>query len=583
MSTFKSNNKLHINYMYLLMLFISCYSLVRCFFETDLSDESYYVSEAITVLSGNTPLAYNTSLTSGMSFLILPILFIVRIFNPEFTGIVLILRICFTLFRFLLIFCISKLLYPDSMKDSCFLWIMVMIPYSAAINNQWSYNSISVWLLITSGALLCYSLDTKHPHSLLFCFLSGVLSCLCFFAHAFMAVSILTQIVLLLIYVRKENGVYRFLLYSIGGLTQALLVFIGIMISGGFSNICSGIETLINHPFEQSGSWKTQVKLCLQYFSKSLLMYFILFVLSVITVIVISKIKKKNTLIKHMLFEVAMLTLALTCISHFFINCKKVEWHFAGLIFLLTFAICFFIKDCKSSMLFLGLPIIVFTAGEILFSYTNGPTTRFQFFIPLIIPILYMADNISNKTLIRISAFSACSLVLLGSLRVYRDDELINLRYRVSDGVYKGLYTTEQRSQDLPEIERYIKTNTGKGVSVSFRDNVPFAYMMSNGTMCELSTWDCLQYTRGCNNPSNLYRYYMRKKSIPETIIYIDFGTDSKLSIDDTNYKYNSFINTYYTLTDKQTLNKTFFDVRKYELNSSITYDDIDFESMLDE
>lgn len=151
---------------------------------------------------------------------------------------------------------------------------------------------------------------------------------------------------------------------------------------------------------------------------------------------------------------------------------------------------------------------------------------------------------------------------------VYRDDSI--LKYKVGEGVYAGIYTTEARSCDLPEMERYLNETIGENDIYAFRDNVPFAYlMMHHGQVCEVSTWDILQYTYKRNSPSILFEYYKGRDMIPDKIIYIDFGRDANLSIEDPAFKYNQFVNTYYDRRDDFELNDTFYHVITYEYNGS--------------
>lgn len=80
------------------------------------------------------------------------------------------------------------------------------------------------------------------------------------------------------------------------------------------------------------------------------------------------------------------------------------------------------------------------------------------------------------------------------------------------------------------------------------------------------STWDTMQYSYGFNHPEIMYRYFKNKGSIPDIVIYIDFGRDEQISVDDENYLFNDFINKYYVLDDSQTLNDQ-FRVKKYVRN----------------
>ena len=80
---------------------------------------------------------------------------------------------------------------------------------------------------------------------------------------------------------------------------------------------------------------------------------------------------------------------------------------------------------------------------------------------------------------------------------------------RVQSGVYKGLYTSPTRARDLPAMEQYLNSVIGENESYALRDNVPFAYLMTHkGKVCEIQTWDSLQYFYYKNSPEVLYDYY---------------------------------------------------------------------------
>lgn len=89
--------------------------------------------------------------------------------------------------------------------------------------------------------------------------------------------------------------------------------------------------------------------------------------------------------------------------------------------------------------------------------------------------------------------------------------------------------------------------------------------MMHRGVMCDKATWDCLNYSYQKNAPANLYEFYQRRGAFPQKYIYVDFGRDENLSIEDEDFKFNEFINTYYTKTADFALNETFYHIMVYE------------------
>ena len=163
---------------------------------------------------------------------------------------------------------------------------------------------------------------------------------------------------------------------------------------------------------------------------------------------------------------------------------------------------------------------------------------------------------------------------------VYRDEHIQYLDYKVESGVYKGIYTTQARQNDLVELEEYLNQIVDEDESYSFRDNVPFAYlMMHKGKVCEISTWDYMQYSYHRNSPAPVFDYYRVRDMIPDKIIYVDYGRDANLSIEDPDYRYNDWVNSYYDKVDDFVMNGTFYHVVVYQYNGSF---DGDYQTWID-
>ena len=60
---------------------------------------------------------------------------------------------------------------------------------------------------------------------------------------------------------------------------------------------------------------------------------------------------------------------------------------------------------------------------------------------------------------------------------------------------------------------------------------------------------------------------------IPDKIIYVDYGRDDKLSIEDPEYRYNDWVNEYYDLVEDIELNETFSRVMVYQYNGTFDGD----------
>jgi len=129
---------------------------------------------------------------------------------------------------------------------------------------------------------------------------------------------------------------------------------------------------------------------------------------------------------------------------------------------------------------------------------------------------------------------------------VYRDGEIRALNTHVDQGIWKGCYTTENRAQQILEMEGFIRERTSENDKVLFQDWASFAYMMNDGQAFTPSALDPCSYTYGVNNPEILYDYFYMKNSVPNKIFYVDYGRDDCLSIEDEEWKFNDFVKSYY-------------------------------------
>ena len=219
---------------------------------------------------------------------------------------------------------------------------------------------------------------------------------------------------------------------------------------------------------------------------------------------------------------------------------------------------------------YIGIYPIAFSVGCALFINNSASFERYTAAIPCLAISLLILMNQKDRFTVVLSN-SVCiisSLAIIASvyLFIYRDDSIQNLKYMVNDGVYKGLFTTETRAKDLPMMENYLQDIIDDEDYYAFRDNVPAGYLMTHkGKMCEVAAWDCLNYSYGRNNPTILYEYYERRGVIPDKYVYVDFGRDEFLSIENKEYLLNDFINSYYVKTVDTDVNDTFKRVIVYE------------------
>lgn len=573
---------------YEVLLFCGCVAsfacmLFRAFFGTELTDEAYYVSNAITILHGNLPYAYNNdAMTFGTYFLLIPQLFIYELLIPSFKGVFLFTRISFVIFKFVVLLLAYIFLTKRFQRKNVLLSLCVMIPYSAVIAN-YSYNSVPAFLFFLIAILLYDAVEFASKKSGRLIAISGFLSSLGFFSHYAYAIVILFFLAVILIRSQRDKKIQNLVAYGIGGLLEVFVIMFPIGLQSGMGVLMEGIIGQIfpfpSQPMSDT-TWIDRLKI-VYYAGKE---YFVLHL--VITVVItffvhryVSEKKERYTW-KESVFvalTVSYIASVLTVIENLDVSIWQREIGICTAIFV-SFFILLRCVSSNTLIIYAGIYPVVFAISMVILTGSNSAQSRFIALIPAI-PCVMLAMLENRRELVRLCACIATILCVLAigysqCKYVYRDANITSLVYRVEDGVYSGIYTTEQRARDLPEMEAFLNLAIKDDELYAFRDNVPFAYLMNkSGKMCEMNTWDCLQYTYGINAPSKLFAYYKRTDSIPDKIIYIDFGRDDMLSIQDSEFRYNDFVNSYYTLTEDFCLNETFYHVMVYEKNSEFDGD----------
>lgn len=563
------------------------FMLNRAFYGTEITDEAYYYADGLSVLQGNLPYAYNNSSAVGMTLLMVIPMAVYRLIQPDMAGLFLYMRICYVVFKLLLLTLIYFLL-RNSLGRRKLIWAMaVLLPYLGGIYQSFSYNTVGKYMVLISGLLIAYALGNDGKGSRktgILLFTAGFLAAIGVFAHPLQATGVFVLTILLFLY-RKGSLLDRLkgvILYGLGGFAEILVVLVPISLQAGWDTTYSGIHELLFQQNSMRGTsihfsdrWNELINVYGNYWKT---MTFIAIVpLAVLSVMrMISRIKW--TLRDQLLLSggISFIAICLTQKSDFVFTST-----IGGLILWLAFLFPLIRKE--KVFVFVALPFIAFFTAELILVKNGGVRMRSVFLYPILFVWLFTALQ-SKKVLVAavsvaVSVLTTVSLIKADYSFVYRDSPIKDLTYRVPGGVYKGIYTTEQRGRDLMELEEYIAANTSPDEKVQFRDNTPAAYLMhTQGGISDVRTWDCMQHTYKVtfktNSPLGMYKYYKRSNSIPDKIIYVDFGRDPRLSIEEPDWKYNKFVNAYYSKQSEVRLNKTFrVLVYKYNGNFNGDYD----------
>lgn len=547
-------------------------SLWKCFYTVDIFDESYIYADALSVIKGNLPYAYNFSSCSGMSFITIPFLWIYMKLVPSLTGVVLYLRLCFVILKHIIVFLIYKIL---RIKHECLPVLMgvalIQVWYYCGNGNCFGYNSSSTYMILLASVLLYVSFDEVNAKKRnLFLFVSGISTALGVFAHPLYAIAVAIWIMALLFFSASEQKITNVIAFCLGGIMQIIIVVIGIVSQSGLKSFLYGMEISFFRG-AQNGSLDRTHRLIKYINCYGLLIAFMLLAYCIVRYAFRKKYDVKFIAV-NVSFCVGMIYVGFLWAS----GASKwtIDAYVGTVISFVSICLVFAFRD--RILCFIALPFIFFSLLIPFLSKTSQVSVHTAFAIPaclaVVICLIDRGDVLYKKRFWWIYIVVFAIAMYMGVTYVYNDANIFALSSTIEEGVYKGLHTSEVNAKCLPEIEKYIRENTTKEDVVSFRDNVPFAYLMFEGEMCDIQTWDSMQYTLGWNEPWIMYNYYKNKGCIPEKIIYIDTGRDKKLSIEDEDFAYNSWVNTNYNYVSDNDINEL-FRTRVYEYNGAFNGD----------
>lgn len=209
------------------------------------------------------------------------------------------------------------------------------------------------------------------------------------------------------------------------------------------------------------------------------------------------------------------------------------------------------------------------------FTNISGFTPRsFWLYVAVICSFTYFyvicKDCFSHK--IFAETVFVASVVMLGVIMVFTsygyvfDDAAVGeLKYKVDSGIWKGIYTTEEKKNTVIKMEKAINKMT-KEENILFLDWASFGYLISKGHICAPSSYDSCGYSYKVNEPDIMYDYFYHEQTVPDAIIYVDYGHDEVLSIEYPGWKFNEFVKENYILRDSYSDEE--LEVLRYEIVS---------------
>ena len=568
-----------------ILCLIFCFSIlmyVRAFYGTEITDEAFYISDALHVLDGNIPYVYNNaSIAVGSTFLLVPILFLYKLMIPSLEGMVLVTRLCFVTFRLIILYIIYRILKKHIRRCHALLIVLSFIPFSGATIGNYSYNTVPLYMMLLAAFLLYDYIEQSETGSNYEMALAGFSSAIACFANPGYGIGFIVFLAIILLRARGAKRVSAIKMFMAGFGAEILIVVVPIVFQTSLGALMYGLYRKFIHPYpvEALNPNKNYRDIVLSFWGYTKQFGKILIVVAIPVYLFARRYVHEN---KIPLSRKSSISLAVFC--SFAANLAWIIWQkrgnnfaaqlgYAAALYLIVF--CFAGIWKKNKLIFyIGLYPVVFSLAEIILVSSGADIGRFYYSFPVLI-VIFVSFLQSDSELTRLAATLTLVMLVVANLYssykyVYRDQDICFLDHKVASGVYKGLYTTADRAHDLTELEEYLNSVIGEDEAYAFRDNVPCAYlMMHHGIMCEPSSWDTMNYRHGRNAPAVMFDYYRRRDRIPDKIIYIDYGMNEFMSIEGETFRYNDFVNANYNLVDDLSLNSMFFHIMVYENNGN--------------
>lgn len=547
--------------MWLMLVGITVLSVIRCFYGIEKTDEAYYVAEAVTALHGNYPFAYNFSHAAGMVLVTAPLVGIYEFFVPTLAGVFLYLRICFVFFR-LAIIILSYFILKKTMNKTLVLMEMLFLMPCYYKIQQFSYNTISSWLTIFTGILL-YGATTSNDKRLkkIYACIAGLTGALSVLAHPLSAMGIVLFGILLIVFDYRNKS--TFICYAVSGIVTTVIILVIIGGMAGFEELAYGMNCYLKRGTSVGRTsnekwgliWKRYGKIWITTISCAALTFICSFLFHIFK----HEKKIREDILNSVLFSSLVLSLYYFTTSGLKNNAALLTM---GAVFLLMVLFMFPVAWRDKFYWFMSFPPILFCLMEVAMTKNSGPEARFYFifasFVGLL-PVLYQNIGSLKKGVLMLLVLCLMGAqVQINRTLVYRDAPMEELVYQIKEGTFKGIYTKEQNAMDMLELEAYIHEVTTEDEWVKFLDNVPVGYLFSDGKICDVRTWDEMNYTYDRNNPTKMYKYFINRRAIPDKLIYVDYGRDEQLSIEDEHWKFNEFVSDFYEFGEERILNETF-------------------------
>lgn len=535
-------------YAILFMIYASLLSMFifRIFLSVELTDEVHGIASIYHIVQGKVP--FMTSWDYHTGWCLQVFLFkIFRYFSQDLEGIVLFFRICYGFFSLIIVIIASLLIYSKYKKISTILFIFPLLFWIPFSIGQISYITFPVHILILVTTLLYTA--TKEIVERIRYLAIGILMGLVCITYPTLAVMAALFIFWILFFGNKKVRVKNIFWYVFGGVLVGEIFCFWIFSQGSFSLFIQALNGMFSSPHEKTkGIINTEF--IIRTFKIPFKTYFlrkftgIIFAYFPLTIYIHKRVKKGKTIWNTLYF-------ILFQIVNIYFNYLNLGFLAFG-IFLGIIPIMIDLRKEKRN--YLSIYFIVLFFFCLTYSFTSDNKNVFVSFeaagslIILIVGLVFYEYSFTGYkfTGIAVSLLLCFTGLLHSYTYVYRDEPIKQLTEQVTQGIYKGLYTTEDRKQFVENLEQLLTEQISKKDKICTATRIPAVYLMAKAQICAPQTWDAQFLSRGYTSASPLLDYFQAINDMPD--VFIASTMDISDFFANPKYEINAFIDQYYEL-----------------------------------
>lgn len=510
----------------------------RGMLSVELTDEVYGIAEIYNASFGKKPFIDIWDPHTGW-FLYVPFLRLFQLFSPHLTGVVLYFRFVYLLLALLVSYAAYKLC---GYEKGLFLPFFASVGYICFSVPQMGYNAGLTYLLILAFCLLFGKNAENRIYQFFGGFVTGI-GCLLYPTASILA---LLMVIPLFFMAEKGKRISAAVTYS-GGVALVCAVFFGWILFGknDMQDLVTGIKATISTPHAANKGAidadflrKTFVDRLIVFYTPARVLLWLAHAL--FAVIISFIIRKKNYMTEALLVETGIFIVIASV--QIFSDPSVMPISRGGYISYNVFCglILFSILTWKKTENRVKISLCVLIGWILIYCFTSDNKNVFYGFdaagaLVFFCACYYVISVKGNRrTADEEKRHLSLSYIVFPSVLlgigiacfygyVYRDAPVKELKTRVNEGIYAGLFTTEDNRLYVEKLERVIEENVDENDFLFVANNMPSVYIMSKAEPFTPQTWDAQFLNRGYASAEPVLSYFSFKGKDPDVIVASDY------------------------------------------------------------